>query len=137
MFAKAVRDERVEVDLLLTDEAAARELPSNKQIEDRAHRRGGRNLNRAPRPSAKFLVVHLAPVGNLHELPAAGSDDGAERHDDVLKRDRHRTLENLFQLLTALAKPQLLEQKLHRLRVPHVPNRLVVHFAYPSGERLA
>src|SRR5262249_13554701 len=115
MFAEAVHEERIEVDFLLPHEAAAREMARDEQIEHRADRRGRRNLNRAPWPSAKFLVVHLTAVRNLHELSAAGADDGAERHDDVLERDGHCTLENLFELLAALAEPQLLEQELHRL----------------------
>src|SRR5207302_9438959 len=109
--AEAMCEKRIEVDLFLTHESAPRQVAGDEQIDRGTDARGRGDLDRAPVFAADATVVHLPRVGNLHELPILPARHGAERHDEVLKRDWYRALEDVFEHIAALAEAQLVDEQ--------------------------
>ena len=97
MLAEAVGQEDLEVDLFLLHEAGLGQLAVDVQVEHRADRSGGCDLNGGPYFVAVLLVIDFASVPQLHHLAVALAGGRAEDDDHILQRPRYGVLQNLFE----------------------------------------
>src|SRR5687768_17002253 len=136
-FTESVREEIFQLHLLLSHEALVRQFTLSVQVDHGAQTRGRGDLNGAGTLSHELAVINLTRVGELHEPPVLPAHDGAEDQHDVLRRHRHRVLQDVLEDVAPRVEAQLVHEKRDQVAVAAVADRLVVQRANFAGERVA
>src|ERR1022692_1025186 len=125
-LAKAILQEYLQRNILLTNEPVLRQLAGCQQIEHGADSSCGRDLNGAQRPTINVAAVDLVGVRFLDQLTGLATADSDEDNNHVLQGRRHCVLQNILQHVPAIPQAQVVEQRAHYHRMARIADRAVI-----------